>query len=108
MQKYNEYSDYNNDDEDEDSAGTGFDNDVETDEDIGQLSFGMEKSEAKNLIENLFIMPEEIRGFLDITKQIWKNPSYSQLTKANIEEILEYAINKKLIKPFYEDYIRTY
>ena len=109
MREYEKNFDYANDDGDEESVGNGYVDGFENgEEDFGELSFGMSKNEAVNLIEKLFTMPEEIRSFSNITTQLSKNSTYNYLTKANIEEILNYAINKGMIKPFYKDYIRTY
>lgn len=80
----------------------------EYEEDFGTLSFGMEKTEAINLIEKLFTMPKEIKSFSDILKILAKDSSYNSLTQLNIKEILDYAIEKELIKPYYDEYMRTY
>lgn len=107
MKEYDENLDFDNDAEDEKSVGTGvidgFDN---YELEAGSLSFGMDKSEAHQIINDLFTMPDEPKTLSDIIKNIFSNTSYSYLTQDNIIEILNYGIEQELIRKEYDYYVR--
>lgn len=103
MRECDEYTIYDDDAEDEDSIPAEPFMVVDVSDDIGVLSFEMEKSEAVHLVGELFSMPEEMRTLDSIVKQLLNHPIYHTLTLSNIKGILEYAMERELIK-FENDY----
>ena len=105
MREYDGYAKFD-DAEDEDSIPAEPFAMVDDADDIGVLSFGMEKSEAGELIGLLFAMLGEMRTLASIAKQLSNHSTYCQLTHSNITEILDYAIEREWIKLESNQYVR--
>lgn len=105
MREYDEYTKID-DAEDEDSISAEPFVMMDDPDDIGVLSFGMEKGEAINLIDELFPMSGEIKSLKNIENQLSHHSVYHPLTHSNIKEILDYAMEHELIKFENDYYIR--
>lgn len=105
MREYDEHTKFDAA-EDEDSIPTEPFTMIDDSDDIGVLSFGMEKSEAVHLVGELFSLPEEMRILESVVKQLSNHSIYHTLTLPNIKEILEYAMKRELIKFENNYYVR--
>lgn len=106
MKVYDEYAKFDDDAEDEESIPADPIINFDEEDVIGVLSFNMEKSEAIVLIKKLFSMPEDFKSFKDIEKQLSTFREYNYLTRDNIKEILNFAIEQELIKFQCDQYMR--
>lgn len=100
MNEINENFDYDDGTEDEDSPCCesvigGF---ITEEEDFGTLSFGMEKSEAKMLIETLFEVVTQIDEAINVQKKLLDIMPVGFDTIQNIDEILDYAVKSEILE----------